>query len=560
MPTVCKEDHSSNLEPTTKKLKSSSGGDDENRKEATPNESDDKQQQPNGETGVTATKSEEANITANNSKSDQTANEIGSQVPIEIQNHEYVHLFFDEAGNQLHQYSSSKLEQHFFDANGQIILNFDPSLIQKHGLLRREFYHVRHSQIPSSLSKHYLSREDLEKNSVDMYKNTVERVQQPGMPTYGHGGYADSYYSPSYMYPSGAETSSRGFYYHTMPSSPHSNYTASMSSNRMETVNGKGTEQNMKSDDNDTKKEEEHSGAGRDNDHKATSPSKEGNIHPVVTQNQSQSIQVPMQQYSSYSHFSNGSSPPKSSDTRFMYDQGQMYRPDMHPMNQLHGYPAQRFHMESSVGRDSYHHYQQYHPAYPPYDMRTSPQHANNVVSGTVSSSSELNLSQSHGVSVSTINDNDVLCGRGGTTNQHIGNRKFRTLVKQHQRSYLKCKKKEKPAVASKIVKMIREMNPPGRFLKQVKSDGVSHGVWCDIGDARATEKVSQALREGAPTIRKAMEEGGEDWESPHTTKVEDSVVSNGGANDEITNLSIRPESFKVADSTTSDKNRTTRE
>ena len=100
------------------------------------------------------------------------------------------------------------------------------------------------------------------------------------------------------------------------------------------------------------------------------------------------------------------------------------------------------------------------------------------------------------------INNNDVLCGRGGATNSHIGNRSFRSLVKEYKDKYLRAKKKEKPAVAGEIVDKIRSLDPPGRFLKKDRDSG----YWLDIGDIRAKEKTSQALREGAPAIRKQME------------------------------------------------------
>ena len=102
------------------------------------------------------------------------------------------------------------------------------------------------------------------------------------------------------------------------------------------------------------------------------------------------------------------------------------------------------------------------------------------------------------------INNNDVLCGRGGATNSHIGNRSFRLLVKQYKDKYLKAKKKEKPNVAGEIVDKIRGLDPPGRFLKKDRDTG----YWLDIGDMRAKEKTSQALREGAPLIRKKLKEG----------------------------------------------------
>lgn len=95
---------------------------------------------------------------------------------------------------------------------------------------------------------------------------------------------------------------------------------------------------------------------------------------------------------------------------------------------------------------------------------------------------------------------NLVLSGRGGATNSHSGNRAFRSLVKQYQSDYLKAKKRDKPQVAAVVVDKIRERG--GRFLRRytTKSDGV---VWVDIGDVRAREKTCQALREGAPEIRR---------------------------------------------------------
>lgn len=94
------------------------------------------------------------------------------------------------------------------------------------------------------------------------------------------------------------------------------------------------------------------------------------------------------------------------------------------------------------------------------------------------------------------LTESDVLCGRGGMTNHHAGNIFFRKLVRMKQEIYLQASKREKASVARDIVSFIRNMNPPGRFLKK---DGNS---WKDIGDRKAREKTSQALREGAPDLR----------------------------------------------------------
>lgn len=111
---------------------------------------------------------------------------------------------------------------------------------------------------------------------------------------------------------------------------------------------------------------------------------------------------------------------------------------------------------------------------------------------------------------IKDINENDVLCGRGGATNSHSGNRSYRKLVKKMKQKYLAAKKKDKPRVAAEVVDIIRKMDPPGRFLKKSKDTG----WYVDIGDAKAKEKTSQALREGAPLMRKQMEEGTYELES----------------------------------------------
>jgi hypothetical protein len=101
---------------------------------------------------------------------------------------------------------------------------------------------------------------------------------------------------------------------------------------------------------------------------------------------------------------------------------------------------------------------------------------------------------------------NDVLCGRGGGSNNHPGNEAFRVLVNEVKLPYVNCPKREKPLIARRIVEAVRNQSPPGRFLqKDAKS-----GMWNDIGDGKAREKTSQALREGAPVIRDMIGRPGE--------------------------------------------------
>jgi len=100
-------------------------------------------------------------------------------------------------------------------------------------------------------------------------------------------------------------------------------------------------------------------------------------------------------------------------------------------------------------------------------------------------------------------NKNDVLSGRGGKINSHSGNVQFREMVKYHQAEYLSkdTKKLDKAKIAHKIVQEIRNMDPPGCFLRH----DTKTNCWIEIGDARARKKTGQAMREGAPNIREEL-------------------------------------------------------
>jgi hypothetical protein len=90
------------------------------------------------------------------------------------------------------------------------------------------------------------------------------------------------------------------------------------------------------------------------------------------------------------------------------------------------------------------------------------------------------------------VTDYDILCGRGGLTNHHKGNKRFRDIVALHRPDYVRAPKIQKPSVARVIVRAIRNGDPPGRFLTKDEKTG----KWIDIGDKKAAEKTSQALRE----------------------------------------------------------------
>ena len=106
--------------------------------------------------------------------------------------------------------------------------------------------------------------------------------------------------------------------------------------------------------------------------------------------------------------------------------------------------------------------------------------------------------------SIKFPHDHDVLCGRGGRANTHVGNTHWRMLIAANKELYVSLPKSKKILLSKSIVQAIRSQNPPGRFLhKEENSD-----LWYDVGDIKAQEKTSQALREGAPDIRSKMLEG----------------------------------------------------
>lgn len=92
--------------------------------------------------------------------------------------------------------------------------------------------------------------------------------------------------------------------------------------------------------------------------------------------------------------------------------------------------------------------------------------------------------------------ENDVLLGRGGGTNSHSGNVAFRSIVARHQAEYLQAKKKDKVTIARRIVGLVHDNG--GKFLRKN-----SDGDWEEVEEKKATEKTSQALREGLDVRRK---------------------------------------------------------
>jgi len=110
--------------------------------------------------------------------------------------------------------------------------------------------------------------------------------------------------------------------------------------------------------------------------------------------------------------------------------------------------------------------------------------------------------------------DHDVLLGRGGGTNSHPGNVKFRELVKNHKKRYLAATKMDKPKVAKEVVDLWRQLDPPGRFLtpsseppKGPRSPRDGPKVWVEVDEKEARKKASQCLRERTDDVKEYLEQ-----------------------------------------------------
>ena len=90
------------------------------------------------------------------------------------------------------------------------------------------------------------------------------------------------------------------------------------------------------------------------------------------------------------------------------------------------------------------------------------------------------------------IGPQDVLGGRGGLSNHHEGNKRFRQIVADMKRTYRKTGvKTEKTALARAIVEYVHKAG--GRFL--IKKNEGEH-CWRLMTPSEARKKTSQALRE----------------------------------------------------------------
>jgi len=102
-------------------------------------------------------------------------------------------------------------------------------------------------------------------------------------------------------------------------------------------------------------------------------------------------------------------------------------------------------------------------------------------------------------ISCVTPTKNDILCGRGNTCYEHIGNQRFRVIIAVHLPKYTdpKTTRQQKTLL---IQKMVEEMYLDGsRFLRE------NAGGWCVLSRVEAQAKVGHALRDSAAEMRRCL-------------------------------------------------------
>jgi tagatose-1,6-bisphosphate aldolase len=89
----------------------------------------------------------------------------------------------------------------------------------------------------------------------------------------------------------------------------------------------------------------------------------------------------------------------------------------------------------------------------------------------------------------------DILLGKGKPFQEHIGNMRLHALVDEHLSHYIQCSGiSEKTILAAVLVKMVQGAS--GRFLSK------DRGVWIEVSDDIAREKVCHVFRARRPVMR----------------------------------------------------------
>lgn len=140
---------------------------------------------------------------------------------------------------------------------------------------------------------------------------------------------------------------------------------------------------------------------------------------------------------------------------------------------------------------------------------------------------------------------------RGGATNQHEGNIRFRKLVAKHKLEYMTTAKSDKPRIVTQVIDTWRGTNPPGRFLQKTNPELGDETLWHDVGEAEARKKAAQCLREKTPDIApilKKLQEEQEIEEEKIKKKAAASPKRESKHKNQSTNKELPPSKEKAKD------------
>mmetsp|Transcript_22978 Transcript_22978/g.34851 ORF Transcript_22978/g.34851 Transcript_22978/m.34851 type:complete len:547 (+) Transcript_22978:101-1741(+) len=122
-----------------------------------------------------------------------------------------------------------------------------------------------------------------------------------------------------------------------------------------------------------------------------------------------------------------------------------------------------------------------------------------NALKNWTSKLSRSNSDYSSSAPVDKPEDFDILLGRGKTSFNHVGNRRFRVFIDINLQRYMDAQSRmEKTLVVNSVVEAIQDGG--GRFLKQDNKTK----KWYKVNAKMAREKVGHALRDGVGMQMKA--------------------------------------------------------
>lgn len=80
----------------------------------------------------------------------------------------------------------------------------------------------------------------------------------------------------------------------------------------------------------------------------------------------------------------------------------------------------------------------------------------------------------------------DILCGRGTSCFNHVGNQRFRQLINDHYDEYVRKQKIGKSMLIDELVVKVRLESPHGGFVKRDKESG----LYYEVGDHLAVSSA----------------------------------------------------------------------